>query len=200
MDKMRCLVALLSVLLLLLGAPPARSASLEFEFPALERLISTGLLTQGGRLFLNGNDPADCSHAFVQQPRIDAVERRLRITFLFSGRQAVSVGGRCVGPSGTFDIQVSGVPAFVGGEIVLDQPAVETSSRAQPLFQLVAPLIESQLAARLRFPLKKVLGLAAYQLSTTHAVSMAFGNLVIPKIEVRERSLRIQFDSDVVIK
>jgi hypothetical protein len=200
MRRIRCVVLSVSMLLACFGAPPARAASLEFEYSALERLVATALLTQGGRLYLSGQDAEGCAYAFVQQPRIDAEQGRLRVTFLFSGRQAVSVAGRCVGPSGTFDIQVSGVPAFVGGEVLLDQLAVETTGRGQPLFKLVAPLIESRLAARLRFPLQRMLGVAARELSTSHDLGLSFDNLSIPRIEVRERSVRLVIDSDVVIK
>ena len=184
----------------LLLTASAGAASLEFEHAAIERMLATGVMTQGGRLYLDGGPEDRCRHAFVQQPRVDSIDGRLRITLLFSGRQAASVAGRCVGPGGTFDVQVSGVPSFAGGEIYLAELRVEVPGPTQEFFRLVSGLLARQLGQRLRYSLDHALGRAAHQLSSQFGVALSFQKLDVPQIEVGAGSVKVTLDTDATVR
>ncbi len=184
----------------LLLTAPAGAASLEFEHAAIERMLAIGVMTQGGRLYIDGGPEDRCRHAFVQEPRVDSRDGRLRVTLLFSGRQAVSVAGRCVGPGGTFDVQVSGVPSFAGGEIYLAELRVEVPGPAQEFFSLVSGLLARQLGQRLRYSLDHALGQAAYQLSSQFGVVLGFQKLDVSRIEVGESSVKVTLDTAATVR
>jgi len=184
---------------LLLLAAPASAAVLELEHAALARLLATHVMT-GGRLYLSGDSDSDCRYSFVQDPRVDAAEGRLRFTFLFSGREAAGVAGRCIGPGGTFDVVLSGVPVYEEGVLTLSEPKLEAPGPGQPFFLVVAPLLERGLAERVRFPLGDLLARASYALSTTWGVQMSFEDVQVPEIEVDDRVLRLRFESRIAVR
>jgi len=190
--------ALLAVGVSLLAAAPASALTLELEHKALERLLATRLMTDGGRLYLDGSALTPCRYAFVQEPRVDAEAGRLRVTFLFSGRQGADVRGRCVGPGANFDLRVSGVPRHAAGEILLDELKLEAPG--EPFFAVVQPLLEAQLAGRMRFPVQTLLGHAAYSLSTALGVQLTFENANVSSIEVGERALRLLLEAKALVR
>lgn len=188
------------LLLLVLLASPAGAATLEIEHTALARLLATHAMTDGGRLYLDGDAESACRYAFVQEPRVDAEAGRLRITFLFSGRQAVGVANRCVGPGGTFDVRLSGVPREAGGVLFLDEVGLEAPGPGQPFFAAVAPLLERGLTDRLRVSLASVLGHAALATSSAWGVQLSFGDVAVEAIEVGEDATRLRLDGEALVR
>jgi len=182
-------------LLLALLAAPAGAATLEVEHAALARLLATHAMTDGGRLYLDGDPDSACRYAFVQEPRVDAEAGRLRITFLFSCRQAVGLKGRCVGPGGTFDLRLSGVPRYAGGFVSLDEPRLEALGPGHDFFAVVAPLLERGLEERMRLPAATVLGYAAAAISSAWGVQLGFDELTVDAIEVGETATRLRLDA-----
>jgi len=195
---MKLLRALLAVVVSLLAAAPAAALTLELEHQALERLLATRLMADGGRLYLDGSAQTPCRYAFVQEPRVDAEAGRLRVRFVFSGRQGADVKGRCVGPGANFDLLLSGVPRYADGEILLDELRLEAPG--EPFFAVVKPLLESQLASRLRVPLQNTLGHAAYSLSTALGVQLTFEEASVGSINVGERALRLVLEAKALVR
>ena len=163
-------------LVLCLSSSPSLGNTLEVAFPAIERMIVEGLLTEGGRRYLQGGPEDTCTYAFIQEPRVSSSEERLELRFLFAGSVGASVGGRCAGRGGNFDIVVSGMPAYDGSDLFLDDVRFHSDNA---LFELFSVLIESQLRPLLRVPLRTTLETHLSQLTTA-------GRVMVDEVTVSE--------------
>lgn len=188
--------ALLGALLLLHGATPAAAAQLRLTYPALERLLVLQVLTDGGRLYLEGGPGEECRYAFIQEPHVSAFGSRLRIDLLFSGRAGASVAGRCVGPGDTLRLQIHGVPVYADGILSLDQLRVEAQESAY--FKLVSSLVSRWLQERLRYPLRAAVEETLRELSSLGAVRLQLGDLRVSSVVVAPDGLRLDVDFDVI--
>jgi hypothetical protein len=185
------------VALLLVVAPGlAEGSTFEIAFRSIERLIVTHMMTDGGRFYMEGDPSTPCKYAFVQEPRVDSVSGRLRVTLLFSGRAAVSVRGECVGAGDNFDVYISGVPTYSAGEMYLSDLKVESSGSAY--FKVVAPLIRRTLERRLRVPLRD--GLERAGAYTANVGRLTVQELSVDQIAVGEDALRMSVDFDVALR
>jgi hypothetical protein len=193
--KLRHLSSLLALALL---APGAEAGTLRVSYPAFERVLVADLLTQGGRLYLQGAAETDCTYAFVQEPRAAAEGHRLRIRLLFSGRGAVSVAGKCVGPGGTFDIDISGVPAYADGTLRLEE--VKVSAPQSKYFNLVSRMVEDQLRERMQYPLKLAVDHAAAHLSSVGSTRISVPELRVDEVAVEPEGLRLKIDFDLSVE
>jgi hypothetical protein len=182
----------LVVVALLAPADSVGAGELSVSHAALERFLVSSLLTQSGRLYLEGGPEDTCRYAFVQEPKVSGGAGRLSIRFVFSGRAGASVAGRCVGPGDTLDLTASGVPAYAGGELWLSGLRLE--ARDSSYFRAIAGLLQSQLERRLRVPVRARLEEALTAVSAATAVRLSIGALEIPEIAVDERGLRLTFE------
>ena len=189
---MRVRILLLFALFLL---PTAAAAdSLEITYPAVERMVITGLLTEGGRRYLHGSPSDTCNYAFVQEPRVTGVSGRLNVRFLFAGSIGAEVAGRCVGRGDNFNIVVSGVPRYDRGDIVLDQVRFEADN---PLWDLFSPIIKSRLGPMLRLPLRQ--GIESRLASSGAMGRASVEDLTVSNIHVGERTVRIDAGLRIVL-
>lgn len=149
-------IGLAGLLLVAASAVPAHGAVLEIAYSSLERMIVQRLMTQGGRYYLQGDPSNTCAYSFVQEPKVDAVGTRLRITALYAGRAGKEILGKCVGAGDNFNLQITGVPSFSNGEFFLE--GLDIQAPDTPYFRLVAPLIRSRLERDLLVHLKSEFG------------------------------------------
>jgi hypothetical protein len=105
------------VALLLLSGFPTWGAELELRFPAIERVIADQLFSQEGRLYVRGNKSTRCKFAYLESPRVGAVDRRLRVSARFSGRTALDMMGACMGLGDSFDFTMLASPIVKNGAL-----------------------------------------------------------------------------------
>ncbi len=179
-----------TALAIALGGGSLEASELVFSHGAVARGLYDTLMVSDGRWFVQGESQDDCSHAFLQDPRVDAVGERLRITFLFSGRAAASVGGRCVGAGDTFDISVTGVPTFAEGELLLADPKIDAPERK--LFKVVAPILQGAVRDRLRYPLRNAVDWAVHDLRERTGRHVVLDDFALSQIEVGEQGTRVE--------
>jgi hypothetical protein len=191
----RAIAALSGAFLLLLAAKPAEAAQLRLTYPALERLLVLQVLTDGGRLYLEGGPGEECRYAFVQEPHVSAFGSRLRIDLLFSGRAGASVAGRCVGPGDTLRLEIHGVPVYADGVLGLDQLRVEAPESAY--FRVVSGLVSRWMQERLRYPLRAAIEETLRGLSSLGAVRLQLGDLKVGSVVVSPDGLLLDVDFDV---
>lgn len=182
---------LLALLVAVVFAPAARGSELTFGYDALARNIVLQMMTDGGRYYMQGDSSTPCAYAFVQDPRVDSVDGRLRIRLLFSGRAGVSVAGRCVGQGDNFDLTVTGVPAYADGELYLDDLQIEATAA---YFTVVSALVEMRLRDNLRLPLQTDLERGAAWMSSVGRGTVAIDALDVRAIDVEDDGLRFTYD------
>lgn len=190
-------VTVLALGLVLASRGQASAGKLEVAYTSMERIIVSTFLTEGGRRYLEGGPDDECAYAFVQQPRVSAVGERLHLTFLFAGRAGKQVAGKCVGPGDNFDITVSGVPRYTEGDLFLDEAKIDSDHK---LFELFSPLIESQLAPRLRIPALAAVGSYIGELTSRGAGEVRLEMMDIQSITLGASSAVIETDFLITVK
>lgn len=173
------------------------ASELSLGYDALARNIVLQVMTEDGRYYMQGDPSTPCRYAFIQDPRVDSVDGRLRVQLLFSGATGMSVAGRCVGKGDNFDLTVTGVPAYADGELYLDDLNVEASAA---YFTVVSLLVESQMRKKLRIPLQQDLEQAAAWLGTSGRGTVAIRDLDVQSIDVEEDGLRFTYDLTTSIR
>jgi hypothetical protein len=174
------------------------AATVEIAYSSIEKMIVRQLMTEGGRYYMQGDPSTPCKYAFVQDPRVDAVGERLRITLLFSGKAAVNVGGQCRGAGDNFDLYITGVPTYSAGEIFL--AGLEVESSGSSYFKVVAPLIRSSLEKNLRVPLREGLERAGAHTAGRGIGTLTFENLSVDQITVGENAVKVSADFAVALR
>ena len=106
-------------LLLAIAAPASAAMELRIAHDALERTLAKQAFTDEGRLYVRGNRQSGCVYAYLQQPRISGNSGRLVIKARFTGKQAASVFGTCLGVGGDFDVYIVAVPYYSDGALKL---------------------------------------------------------------------------------
>lgn len=172
-------------------------SQLSVSYGALERNISMQLMTQDGRYYMQGDPSTPCAYAFVQDPRVDAVEGRLRIRLLFSGSAATSIRGRCVGAGDNFDLTITGVPTYANGELYLDQMSVQATAA---YFKVVSALVEDRLRRNLRIAFQQDLERAAVWMSARGRGNVQFTGLEVLELAVEQDALRFTYDITTSIR
>ncbi|HLX46416.1 MAG TPA: hypothetical protein VKR43_23375 [Bryobacteraceae bacterium] len=95
---------------LILCAIPSLASELELRFTALEHILADQLFTQEGRHYVRGNRTTKCQFAYLESPRIDNDNGKLRIAARFSGRSALDLFGGCVGLGDSFNLTITATP------------------------------------------------------------------------------------------
>jgi hypothetical protein len=113
--------------LLLASGISAWSAELELRYGAIERLIADQLFSQEGRLYVRGNKATKCKFAYLESPRVGAVDGRLRVSARFSGRTALDMFGGCMGLGDSFDFTLIATPIVKSGALALKEVNVSTA-------------------------------------------------------------------------
>jgi hypothetical protein len=176
----------------------AQASEVKVSLAALERIVWSTLLDERGRYYLEGGPADTCRYAFVQEPKVSAAGERLVVRFVFSGRAGVTVAGRCAGPGDTAPIEVSGVPRYAQGDVLLAEMRVEAPETNY--FRLVAPLVERQLRERLRYPLRRMLETSLAEASAAAAFRLALDALTVRAITVEPSGVRVAFDGSIAVR
>lgn len=189
---------LASGLVLATSVVPGQASEVFFSHEAIARALYDAAMTSGGRWYLQGRSAEDCSHAFLQDPRVSAAGERLSITLLFSGRGAVKVGAQCVGPGDTFNVVLTGVPGFVDGELVLQEPRLTAPER--PYFLVVRPMLETALREKLRYPVRNAVEWRVHELREQSGRPVLLAGFEVEHIAVEETGVRVNLSFAVDIR
>ena len=106
----------------------AHGTEIHLSFGVLERLIAQQLFTEDGRKYVKGSKTARCNFAYLEHPKIWGKDGRLSIQARFTGKAAIDLMGRCIGTGDAFDLTVTGVPYFSGGNVAFKEIVIQTSS------------------------------------------------------------------------
>ena len=128
------------IALLLLLPAPANATEIRLSFGVLERLLAQQLFTEEGRKYVKGNKSARCNFAYLEHPKIWGKDGRLSIKARFTGKAAIALMGRCVGTGDAFDLTVTGVPYFSGGNVAFKEIGIETNRDGFYIRRVIAAL------------------------------------------------------------
>ena len=97
--------------ILLASAWPALAqVELHLTFGVLETVIGAQVFTDDGRRYVKGSKDKRCSFAYLETPRLSEADGRLVVRAKFSGRNAMTLFGQCVGLGDSFDVVIRMTP------------------------------------------------------------------------------------------
>lgn len=142
-DEIRMIRRAAQLAIVLALAAPAFAAELELKFAALERIVAAQLFTQDGRHYVRGNKSNRCQFAYLEAPRIDSDQGRLRVRARFSGRSALDVLNRCIGLGDSFELTLTATPVPRNGAIALKDVNISTPRDSYYIRRVRTALVQS---------------------------------------------------------
>jgi hypothetical protein len=130
-------------LVFILFATSGFCADLEIRYSALDRMIAEQMFTQEGRRYVKGNRADKCQYAYLEAPKLSAVDALLRVTARFSGRSALDVFGHCMGLGDSFDLTISALPVPRSGAIAFKDTQVTTAKDSYYVRKVRASLMQT---------------------------------------------------------
>lgn len=131
----------------------ARGVELHIQFGALQRMLAETLFTQDGRKYVKGTQADKCNFAYLERPRMEGADGRLRIRARFTGRSSVDMFGRCVGLGDAFDIVIMAIPEYRDGFVRLSGVAATSEGKTGYYIRRVCTAMSGSLGRDFRYPL-----------------------------------------------
>ena len=139
--------------LLLLAAQCAGAVELHIQFGALERILAEQVFSEEGRRYVKGDRTTRCNFAYLESPRIDNDNGRIRIRAKFTGRSALNVLGQCVGLGDAFAVIVTARPVYKDGQLRLAD-VVAASDKTGYYIRRVCAGLTAGLPRDFRYPVE----------------------------------------------
>jgi hypothetical protein len=178
----------------------ASAVELRLQFGALERMLTEQVFTQEGRRYVHGSKTTKCDFAYLERPQIRGQDGKLRITARFTGRKALNVIGQCVGLGDAFDVVISAVPQYKGGNIGLQEVKVTSAGKSGFYIHKVCEAMQASLARDFHYPLDA----DAHRILEDSGVQPGYHrelkNFKVPDIRVTGEALVLSLDFELTVK
>jgi hypothetical protein len=180
--------------------PAAQAAELHLQFSALERLLAQQIFTQEGRRYLRGDRTTKCDFAYLESPRVDGHEGKLRIRARFSGRSSLNMLGQCVGMGDAFSVVLTARPQYRDGSIRLQDVTATSDGKTGFYIRRVCAALSASLARDFRYPIEA----EARKLLEDPAGPVGYPREVrhfnIPEIRTTDSALVLVIDFELSVK
>jgi hypothetical protein len=142
----------LFLLTLLSLAPSVRAIELRIQFAALERMLGEQVFTQDGRRYVYNDKTNKCNFAYLEKPRVEGQDGKLRMRARFSGRSALNMFGKCVGLGDAFDVIITALPQYKDGNIGLNDVKAVPDGHTGYYIRRVCDALTTSLLRGFRYP------------------------------------------------
>ena len=115
-------------------------------------MLAEQVFTQEGRRYVHGSKTAKCNFAYLEKPRVESRDGRLRIHARFTGRTAANVFGGCVGLGDAFDLTISATPQYRDSNVVLREVTVTSDGKTGFYIRRVCIAMAASLTRDFKYP------------------------------------------------
>jgi hypothetical protein len=186
--------------LLLLLPILARSVEIHIQFAALERMLADQLFTQDGRRYVHGSAAAKCNFAYLEKPRFQGADGKLRIRAKFTGRSALNMFGQCVGLGDAFTAAITAVPLYKDGNIVLGNVAAASEDHTGYYVRRVCEALSSSLARDFHYPIASAARSTLEDPGAQPGYPRELRNFRVTEIRVTADALVLVIDFELTVK
>ncbi len=140
-------------LLALLLAPNLFAAGVELlvQYSAIQKVMARQMFGESGRMYVKGTPETRCSFAYLESPVLAEAAGRIEIRAKFSGKNAASFFGKCIGFGDMFDMRIMASPYYDSGLIRLKDVEVETAGRDSIYSRKVRAAITENLSRKFEY-------------------------------------------------
>lgn len=137
--------------LLLLPNLYGAGVELQVQYSAIQKVMARQMFGISGRMYVKGSPETRCSFAYLENPVLGEAAGRIEIKARFSGKNAASLFGRCIGFGDVFDMRIMASPYYDGGLIRLKDVDVETAGRDSLYARKVRAAITENLSKKFEY-------------------------------------------------
>lgn len=186
--------------LFLLFAPLAGAVEIHIQFAALERMLGEQLFTQDGRKYVHGSAAAKCNFAYLEKPRFQGADGKLRIRAKFTGRSALNMFGQCVGLGDAFTAAITAVPQYKDGNIGLGNVAAASEDHTGYYVRRVCAALSLSLARDFHYPIGAAAKSALEEPGAQPNYPRELRNFRVTEIRVTNDALVLVVDFELTVK
>jgi hypothetical protein len=192
------IAAVLTIAALL--TPAARAAELHLQFSALERILGQQVFTQDGRRYLRGDPANKCNFAYLESPRVDGRDGKLRIRARFSGRSSLNMLGQCVGMGDAFSVVITARPLYRDGAIRLRDVTAASDGKTGFYIRRVCTALSSSLERDFRYPIESEARKLLEDPGGPSGYPRELRRFHIPEIRTSDSALILVIDFELAVK
>jgi hypothetical protein len=190
----------LFLLALLALAPAARAIELRIQFAALERMLGEQVFTQDGRRYVYNDQANKCNFAYLEKPRVQGQDGKLRIRARFTGRSALNMFGKCVGLGDAFEVIITALPQYKDGNIGLNDVKAAPDGHTGYYIRRVCDALTSSLLHNFRYPVAAAAKSMLEDPGAQKSYPRELGNFHVTDISVTNDALVLAIDFALTIK
>ena len=180
--------------------PAAGAVEVHIQFGALERMLGQTVFTQDGRKYVRGTQADKCNFAYLERPRIEGADGRLRIRARFTGRNSLDMFGRCVGLGDAFDIAILATPQYRDGFVTLTGVTVKSENRTGYYIRRVCTAMAASLGKDFRYPLASEFQQALENPGILPAYPRGLKDFRVAEVRVTGDALVLVIDFQLTVK
>ena len=180
--------------------PATHAVEVHIQFGALERVLAETVFTQDGRRYVHGTQSDKCNFAYLEKPRIEGADGRLRIRARFTGRSAVGVFGKCVGLGDAFGVVILATPLYKDGVVTLSGVTVTSDGKTGYYIRRVCTAMAASLGHDFRYPLAAEFRQAIENPGILPTYPRELKDFRVPEIRVAGDGLVLVIDFQITVK
>jgi hypothetical protein len=188
------------ILLSLAVAQVAQAVELHLQFGALERLLSAQIFTQEGRKYVHGSQTTKCNFAYLEKPRVEGADNKLKIHARFTGRSALNMFGQCVGLGDAFDLTLTATPTYKDNNIVLKDVTAASDNKHGFYIARVCEALSASLGRDFKYPIATAAKSALEDPGAQPGYPRELHNFKVTDISVSKDALVISVDFSLTVK
>ena len=189
--------AFLSTLLCLV--PTARAMELRIQFAALERMLADQVFTQDGRRYVHNDQTNKCNFAYLEKPKVQGDDGKLRVRARFTGRSALNMFGKCVGLGDAFDVIITALPQYKDGNIGLNDVKAVPDHTGYYI-RRVCEALTSSLLHSFRYPVATAAKSLLEDPGAQKSYPRELGDFHVTEIRVTNDALILAIDFTLTVK
>ncbi len=185
---------------LLILASTAHAVDLQIQFGALERMLGEQVFTQEGRRYVRGTAATKCNFAYLEKPRVQGADGKLRIRARFTGRSALNMFGQCVGLGDAFTVTLTAAPLFKDGAIGLGNVAATSEDHSGFYARRVCAALSASLGRDFKYPIAAATKSVLEDPGAQPGYKRELRNFQVTGIRVTNDALVLSLDFELTVK
>ncbi len=191
---------LLRLICCCLLAPAAYAVDLQIQFGALERMLGEQVFSQDGRRYVYGTASTKCNFAYLEKPRVQGVDGRLRIQAKFTGRSALNMFGQCVGLGDAFTVAITATPQYKDGAIGMANVTAASADHTGYYVRRVCEALSASLGRDFKYPIATAAKSALEDPGAQPGYKRELRNFQVTNIRVTNDALVLSMDFELTVK
>jgi outer membrane receptor protein involved in Fe transport len=163
-------------------------------------MLAETVFTQDGRKYVHGTRADKCNFAYLERPRIESADGRLRIRARFTGRSALDMFGKCVGLGDAFGVVILGTPQYRDGFVTLTGVSVTSDGKTGYYIRRVCAALAGSLGHDFRYPLASEFQQALENRDVLPAYPRGLKDFRVSEVRVTEDALALVVDFQLTVK